>query len=227
MFQESIDMPLDTTERTTGLSNDEIQDWGRKIRRAKRALDEENGRYRGVLKAAKSAGIETTEMGRAIVAVNRDSSEVVGSVSTEIHYMQLLGIPGLSPTTVFARDVRLTTKSQSEEDGFDAETRGYKAGRSATPIDDNPFEPGSELFVIFRKWWAKGQESIALEMGPGGEVASNRRDLPGRKGAAGPAAAGEDKPAVKKAAAPRKAGAPRKAAAQKKGAATKDGASLH
>lgn len=219
-------MPLDTaTPRTAGISNDETLDWARKIRRAGRDKDESHGRYRAVLKDAKSHGVETKEMISALGKTKLDPDEVAASLATEVHYLSLLGLNTVTAERIFARDARITEKTQTEEDRYDAEEAGHKAGRRGEKIDSNPYEPGTELYVVWREWWGKGQASIAAEMGPGDRMSSAAKAHPGRAGESGTKVqtSTPGTPAPAKKAAAKKAASKAATTAKRKAAAAADG----
>ena len=194
-------------EAFSGPSNDEESDWIRKIRRSLRKVEESNGEHRALLKSAKSAGMNTGMLLFSIRQSRRNSDEVIVDLRDGVHYMHLIGISGLSPDAVFARDGGLTEKSLAEENAFEAEDRGYRAGKNAHPIDSNPYEPGSELYVVWREHWHAGQAANAAALGPTGQVASGARKHPGRKGAADTSVVVPMKRAAGKKAAPKKAAA--------------------
>jgi hypothetical protein len=207
--------------RDASLSNNEELDWSRKIRRARRALDESNGVYRALLKGAKKAGMNTTKLIEAHGAARKESESVITDVRDFIHYSQLIGIPGLSPDSIFAKDVRITDTTQIAEDLMEAEDRGYRDGKNGTPLGDNPFVAGTELHVVYTHHWHEGQAALGAEMGPRGEVAQKSRAHPGRKAAAG----GTTPPAPAKMAAPKKAaaGSTKRGPARKAATATNGG----
>jgi hypothetical protein len=198
-------------EAFAGPSNDEESDWIRKIRRSMRKVDETNGEHRALLKSAKSAGMNTGMLLFSIRQSRRNSDEVIVDLRDGVHYMHLIGISGLSPESVFARDGALTEKSLLEENAFEAEDRGYRAGKNAHPIDSNPYEPGTELYVTWREHWHGGQAANAASLGPTGQVASGAKKHPGRK--AGGSNGGGTPAAPMKATA--KKAAPKKKAAAK------------
>ena len=186
------------------LSNDEELQWSRDISRSKRKVTEASGAHRALLKRAKSAGINVKKLLETHEATKLDSDVVIADLRDYTHYLQLVGVPNVTPEAVFRHDAAVTQKTQMLEDVHDAEEAGYKAGRNGVPIDDNPYPPGSECHVAWREHWSEGQAAIALELGPDAKVASAAKAHPGRKGAS--ASTTPEAPA-KKAAAPRKGAA--------------------
>lgn len=184
-------MATPNTREHSGISNDEELVHARAIQRFAREKDSATGRYRAAVKAAKSAGCNVEKLLAAIAAKRQEPDEVVMGLRDFVHYSQLLGIPGIAPDAIFARDIRISDKTQSEEDAFEAEQRGYKAGRHGEKATENPFQAGTELHVVWHEWWLKGQEAIAMEMEP--KPAAADRQHPGRKGKGkGNAAAGAE-----------------------------------
>jgi ribosome modulation factor len=166
--------------RNFSLSNDEKLQWARDIRRSQRERDEATGRHRALLKRAKSEGIDLDAMKRAIKALRIEPDEVVTSTRNEIHYMQLLGIGGITSDSIFVGDIEITERTQQEEDLWEADDRGYRAGRNGTRSDECPYDGGTEAHAVWTKSWRKGQASMAVEMGPNAKIASAQREHPGR-----------------------------------------------
>jgi ribosome modulation factor len=164
------------------LSPDEKADLIREYRKQKRECESANGVLRNLLKRAKAAGMETKEMIAAVAATKIDPEEVVASLRTRIEYMGILRIDIPRDSLFDGIDIDVTAKTVHADDLWTAEDKGYRAGRNGVPIDDNPYHQAnqSELFAAWARDWAKGQASIAHEMGPQTKAASADRSRPAR-----------------------------------------------
>lgn len=164
-------------------SPDESLAWMRQIQTQMRVCDSENAVLRNLWKRAKSSGENIKEM-RATIADSRlDPTEVVSNMRDRARYQRLRRIP-VTAEAIFSWEETITDKTETEELTWDVEEAGYRAGRNGAKIDDNPHNPGTEFYVVWRSWWHKGQEAIARELGPDAEQASTSREHPARRGPA-------------------------------------------
>lgn len=166
---------------SNALSPDEKAEWMREYRKQKRECESANGVLRNILKRAKAAGMNPKEMTAAVQATKIDPEEVAANLRERVEYMAILNIN--IPENLFADlDTQVTEKTRREDDLWDAEDKGYRAGRNGVPIGDNPYDQTnqSELFAAWARDWNKGQASIAHEMGPDSKAASADRKRPAR-----------------------------------------------
>lgn len=162
-------------------NNDAVVDWMRQYQTQKRRCEEENGVLRNIVKRAKSDGINTKVMIQTVALSKLDPEQVQADLRDQIRYMALRRMP-VTQTELFAGlDTTITAKSQQQDDSWDAEDNGYRAGRHGAGNDDCPYPPGTELNVHWATGWAKGQASIARELGDNAKVASTSRSRPARQ----------------------------------------------
>lgn len=173
-------------------SNDAAVDWMRQIRQQKRKCEEENGVLRNILKRAKADGQNTKSMLDAIKASKLDPAEVAANLRDQIRYMALIHVP-MTQAELFNWDTAVTEKTQRADDMWDADDKGYRAGRHGAAIEECSYEPGTELHVAWLAAWHKGQAAIARELGPNEKQASTARARPKRARQA-PLPMGENKP---------------------------------
>jgi ribosome modulation factor len=163
-------MPLDQAGSNTA-SNDSAVDWTRQYRKQKRLCEEANGVLRNIVKRAKSDGVNTTAMINAVKASKLDPEVVAQDLRDQIRYMGLIHIPLTQASLFEGFDTTISQQTQREDDLWDAEDAGYKAGRHGVRIEECPYTPGTELHVHWLEWWNKGQAAIARELGPDVKVA--------------------------------------------------------
>lgn len=178
----------DTGRNESGPSNDQILDWMRKYQTQKRRCSEENGVLRNLVKQAKGEGVHIKVMLAECEAQKMPLDERIAELRERIRYAALRAPDQFTAETLFdGWSPRITEKSKQEDDIWDAEESGYKAGRYGVPVDDCPYLVGGELHQAWMSWRMKGQEAIAKEMGPNQTVASTARSRPKRNGHAEPA----------------------------------------
>jgi ribosome modulation factor len=161
------------------ISNDAAVDWMRQVRQQKRKCDEENGVLRNILKRAKADGQNTKSMLNAIKASKLDPAEVAADLREQLRLMALIHMP-MTQAELFDWDAAVTEKTQRADDMWDADDKGYRAGRHGAAIEECPYDPGTELHVTWLASWHKGQAAIARELGPDEKQASTARARPKR-----------------------------------------------
>lgn len=158
---------------------------------AKRKIDELVGGLRAMLKRHQSAGIPTKAMLIVAQALRRPPEEVTRELRDVIRISTAARVPIL-PLDLFPNGVdqlpRVSARARADDDLWTAEDRGYKAGKTSVPQEDNPYQPGSELHVCWEKWWHNGQRAAGVGLPSEGDtVASTSRARPVRDAeAAGP-----------------------------------------
>lgn len=173
-------MPLDHTG-SSAVSNDACSDWIRQYRSQKRRCDEEQGVLRNIIKRAKSDGINARAMIAAVNATKQDPEVIAADLRDQIRYMGLIHLPVSQGQLFEGWDDAVTAKTQHEDDLWDAEDAGYRAGRHGVPSEESPYAVGTELHVHWLSEWHKGQASIARELGENVKRASSARERPARE----------------------------------------------
>lgn len=193
-------MPLDSAAGSNTASNDLCADYMRQYRQQKRKCDEENGVLRNIIKRAKGDGMNTRALIDAVKATKLDPDVVAADLRDTIRYMGIIHLPMTQAALFENYDTAVNQKTQREDDLWDADDKGYRAGHEGNKIDDCEYDPGTEMHVHWIEAWHKGQAAKARELGPDVKVASTSKRRPSRK-AAQPALAiaAESVPAVTKA----------------------------
>ena len=157
-------MPLDASAGSNTATNDSAADWMRQYRQQKRLCDEANGLLRNIVKRAKADGMNSKSMIAAVKATKIDPVEVAKDLQDEIRYMQILRIPVTAEDLLSAWDAEVNSKTRREDDLWDADDKGYRAGRNGDDISTMSYED-PEMEKHWVAAWHKGQASIARELG--------------------------------------------------------------
>jgi ribosome modulation factor len=193
------------------------RDWIRQIMTQARRVDEENGALRNLYKRAKAAGENIAEIRHAIRLSRLPHEEAIQITRDQVYYMALRNIPVTQASLFEGFDVELSDATRRADDVWDAQEKGYKAGRTGVRAEECPYIPGSELYAEWHSGWRAGQNAIARELGPDTKMADASRKRP-RRAAEAPAMLPYETPQEDEAPAmeaPRKR-AQRKAAAKRK-----------
>jgi hypothetical protein len=180
MILQGVDMPL-TNYSPEMIDNDAAQAGMREYATQKRRCVEENGVLRAILKRLKSDGLNTRSIINAVNVSKLDPEEVRNQLRSDLHYMALRNMPVTQSDLFEGQSYETTAKTQEQEQQWEAEDAGYKAGRHGAKIEDAPYPPGTELHVRWLEFWHKGQAAIARELGDNARVAPASRGRPARK----------------------------------------------
>jgi len=161
-------------------SNDAALEWMRLYDVQKRKCSEENGVLRNIVKRAKQDGMNVKAMSLTNSARKLDPMQVVAELRDQIRYMTLRSIPMTGDDLFAGWDARITDKTREIDTLFEADEKGYAAGRAGAKIEDAPYQPGTDLHVEWSKSWKLGQAAIARELGPDVKPASTTRERPTR-----------------------------------------------
>lgn len=160
--------------------NETILFYTHELSRTRRKQDEASSAHRLMIKRAKSDGVPTDAILESIALSRLDPEDRMKRMIDRIRVMTVR-YPDTAPQfgTLFDRlDARVSDKMRMTDTLFDAETRGYLAGKAAVAVDDNPYEPGSELHQTWRNFWGQGQAANAASLGEGARAASTERKRP-------------------------------------------------
>jgi ribosome modulation factor len=172
-------MPLDQTQSSA--SNDSAAEWMRLYRTQRRKCDEEQGVLRNIVKRAKTDGMNTKAMIAAIAATKLDPEVVAADLRDEIRYMTIVRIPIHQAELFDGWDETVTQKTTQQDDLWDAEDAGYRAGRHGAAVEECKYLPGTELHVHWLEHWHKGQAAIARELGQDVKQADAAKARPKRE----------------------------------------------
>jgi ribosome modulation factor len=89
--------------------------------------------------------------------------------------MALRCLPVMQTDLFDGWDLQVTDKTRHEDEVWESQDNGYKAGREGYEISACPYPPGSELHAQWNEWWHKGQASRARELGPDEKVVTASR----------------------------------------------------
>lgn len=153
-------------------------DWMRQIQAQQRRAAEENGVLRNLYKRAQAAGEDIKGMKLAIRMTKVAPEEAVAETKSSLYYMAIRNIPVTRESLFDGLDLHKSEQTRHDDDLWDAEEKGYLAGRHNVKIDECPYHPGAELHVKWVEWWNKGQAAIARELGPNAEQANASRRHP-------------------------------------------------
>jgi len=201
-----------TAEVLSNVSPEAILYHTHELSRTKRKITEANSAHRLAVKRAKSDNVPTEAILESIAWAALDPEvrrqKIIDRIKVEAaRYPE----NGEAITDLVSQlDVRVSEKMRYTDTLFDAEQRGYQAGKFGVPVEDNPYAIGSEMAQRWREFWSEGQAANAAQLGENARAAdTSRRPASTRQQPAADLPLGEE-------AAPRKRG--RRAAAN--GAAT-------
>ncbi len=173
-------MPLDSSTNS-GPTNDEKLDALRLYQRQRRRVDEEQGVLRALLKRLKAEGHNTKAIVATVQASKRDSADVEIEYRDTLHLMALRKVISLEEILTITDDLQVSQKTAREDDLWDAEDNGYRAGRHGADRKENPYAAGTENATAWDKWWSQGKRSATAELGPNEKQADASKEKPGRK----------------------------------------------
>jgi len=131
-----------------------IETTAKAVEKAKEAYDQAKGVHQSAYKTAKSDGCDTDAI-RALRKLHKQDQGVVTMLYSNIaRVARIVGSP-------YGPD-QLDLFSGMEEPGevVDVALQGLNAGKNAEPVDNCPYPPGSDNYVMWRDNWEKGQEQV-------------------------------------------------------------------
>jgi ribosome modulation factor len=153
------------------------------LTRSKRKIDEASSAHRLMVKRAKADGVPTLAILESI-ADARLEPEVRRQKIIDRIRVESARYPdsGSTITELVARmDTRVSEKMRHTDTLFDAEQRGYLAGKYGQSVDDCPYLAGGELAATWRQYWNEGQAANAAQLGENAKMANQRREREPRK----------------------------------------------
>jgi ribosome modulation factor len=172
-------MPADQGSNT--LSNDEEAEFLRLYRQQKRVCNEANGVLRALLKRAKSAGMDTSEITAAVsIKAQMETDEAAAKLKTRLRYLALLNMPISADSLYDGFGTQVTSKTEEADRAWEANDVGYRFGRQGAKIEECPYPHESPLGIEWNAGWRRGQRAIAAEMGPDVKAADTGRTRPKR-----------------------------------------------
>lgn len=172
------------------------RNYARKLTASKQEVDVYVGIHRNVVKQAQKAGVNTTQMLKAISAKAVSVPETITDIKDFIRYLALLNMP-VTQQELFGKSGEETINDQRTQDErtWDAGQAGYNAGKAGRTIDECPHTPGAEEDAEWRKQWHRGQEALAkLTVGEPPSETTQANDSRQRTGSGGTRGARKLKP---------------------------------
>lgn len=172
-------MPAEPGSNT--ISNDEEAEFLRLYRQQKRVCNEANGVLRSLLKRAKAAGMDTSEITAAVsIKAQMETEEAAAKLKTRLRYLSLLNMPISADSLYDGFGTQVTSKTEEADQAWEANDAGYRAGRHGAPIEECQYPHESPLGIEWNAGWRRGQRAIAAEMGPDTKSADTSRGRPKR-----------------------------------------------
>jgi ribosome modulation factor len=158
------------------------------LARSKRKIDEANSEHRLKVKRAKDDGVPTDAILESIQWSKLDPEvrrqKIIDRVRVEAaRYPQSAEV---LPDLISRMDVRVSERMRYTDTLFDAEQRGYVAGKAGQTADGHTYPEGSELAATWRRGWTDGRAAQTAQMGEHARAANPSRKKPGKAAQADP-----------------------------------------
>ena len=150
------------------------------LTRSKRKIDEASSAHRLLVKRAKGDGVPTVAILESIAWARLEPEERAQRLIDRIRVESARYPDSASRITdlVTGMDARVSDKMRYTDTLFDAEQKGYQAGKFAVPVEDCPYPAGSETHVIWQRFWHEGQAANAAALGENARAANTSRAKP-------------------------------------------------
>lgn len=141
-----------------------------------------NAKYRGVLKDAKKAGIEPSDIIWRITERGRDPAEIDAETRRRNRLARVTKLPIGTQLGIFDDGETVATKAERDA-GIgstpeantslqkEARATGRGAGKTGKNRTDNPWPLNSAAFNQWDRGWCEGQKELGLELEPGKKAA--------------------------------------------------------
>lgn len=132
-----------------------IDSTAKAMERAKLEYDQAKGVHQSAYKAAKGDGCDTD----AIKLARKMDTQDHGI--TQIMYANVARVLNIMESPLGSKQMDLFGAIVAAEPKPDPEGEGFKAGKEAEPIENNPYEVATENFVKWEDSWKRGQAANA------------------------------------------------------------------
>jgi ribosome modulation factor len=152
------------------------------LARSRRKVDEANSEHRLKVKRAKEDGVPTEAVLESIQWSKLDPEVRRQKIIDRIR-VEAARFPQSAeaiPDLIAKMDVRVSERMRYTDTLFDAEQRGYVAGKAGQAADSHKYPEGSELADTWRRGWREGQSAFAGQVGPNARAANPSRKKPQR-----------------------------------------------
>jgi uncharacterized protein (UPF0335 family) len=149
----------------SNLSPDTFLEYVRELGAARTEKESASGKYRSVLKRAKSAGINTAMMLRALEEKRQDDQPREMNDLDLARYRAWLGVPiGTQAALDFEEPSDEARAKQTEHEAGEA---GLAAGKAGHPREGNPHTTASPNWAAWDRAWVAGQETLIDKLSRG------------------------------------------------------------
>lgn len=150
----------------------------RELRTAQRDIDSATGIKRGIIKRAKSAGVDLYALSLmdSLSKLEPDDAEL--RLRNLVRYASWADMKIGMQGDLFGAtdDQQPTDKARGEHVEFLADDAGYSAGKRGDSIDTNPHKAGTPTFDRWRQGWHNGQAALAATMKASGKDGEDDAD---------------------------------------------------
>lgn len=139
-----------------------IGDAKRVMDRVQDELKSARGIYRSALKAAKKQGVNQAMLIEAMrIKTIADEAEEAMHFRDLGRYLRYLNSPLGAQFGLFDDgQVEVSADARAQHDEWEANDQGYRAAQAGTPIDQNPWPPGSEIAQVWSLGWKRGKKVV-------------------------------------------------------------------
>jgi ribosome modulation factor len=164
----------------TNVPNETWLEFLREATATKRAIEEASSKHRTVLKRAKAAGCNPKVLAIALAAKTQDPAVVVSEIRDTVRVLNLVNVT-MKQTDLFGGwEPTLNAGAAAVQALFDAEERGYAAGKAGAAADENPYELGTEAAQSWGRGWSHGVDAAKARAPEGAAQANASRKRPSR-----------------------------------------------
>jgi ribosome modulation factor len=165
------------SQPASNVTNETILWFTHELMRSKRRLDEANSAHRHLVKQAKTDGVPTDAVLESIRLSRMEDRERRQRLvdRTRIEAIRYPESGQLLLDLIIHADVRVTDAMRHTDQLADAEQKGYIAGKNGTPLDDCPYQEGTESAALWRQHWGQGHAAAGVQAGEHGKQASTQR----------------------------------------------------
>jgi ribosome modulation factor len=162
------------------VSNETWLEFVREATATKRAIEEATGRHRSVMKRAKAAGCSPAILALAIQSKRKDPAVMVSEIRDTVRVLNLVNVKMTQADLFGGWEPQVNAGAAAVQALFDAEERGYAAGKAGAAAGDNPYQLGTEAAQCWGKGWSAGKDAAAAAKPAGTTQADASRKRPQR-----------------------------------------------
>ncbi len=142
---------------------------------ARRKHEEAGGVVKQILKRAKSFGVNPSALTHGYKDAKREPDEIAAEIRDRIHYLSLRNLE-IEVEAIFGFAAEpLPQKIEDDQQNFEANDNGYKAGMAGESADANPWPPGTMRHVSWSEGHIDGEAGRIMVLGEEGATADATR----------------------------------------------------